>query len=101
MQNSNTGNQQLSALPSRLARALAFAAILLGGAMGGVIGYGIVAVQCTGDCGTAKGIGILIGALTIAGGVAVLAVLVLRAMGEWQRVHQSAVAADKRLGRRQ
>ncbi|MDQ1444780.1 MAG: hypothetical protein QOI20_1244 [Acidimicrobiaceae bacterium] len=68
------------------ARALAFAAILVSGVVGGLIGYGFVDIQCEGDCATPNGIGALVGALLAAGGVAVVAVLTLRAMGEWRRI---------------
>ena len=77
-----------SALPSVRARVLAFLAILVAGVCGGLIGYGVVDVQCTGTCTIAKGSGLLTGALIGAVGAAVVAVLVLRAMGEW-RVIQS------------
>ena len=73
-----------SALPPVKARALAFVAIMVAGLFGAAIGYGIVDVQCTGDCGTASGVGAVVGAVVGAGGVAIVAVLVLRAMGEWQ-----------------
>jgi len=75
----------LSALPSRRARALAFASILLAGVCGGLIGSAFVELQCATGCRGRSGLGGLIGALAGAGGVAVVAVLVLRAMGEWQR----------------
>jgi hypothetical protein len=81
--------RRLSALPSPLARLLAFVAILLAGAAGAAIGYGVVDVGCTGDCGTATGIGALVGALLAAAGVAVVAVLVLRAMGEWRTIQET------------
>lgn len=74
----------LSAIPSPLARALAFVAILVGGVAGGLIGFGFVDLQCTGDCTTAAAIGAVVGALVAAAGTAVVAVLVLRAMGEWR-----------------
>ncbi len=77
-------DRPLSALPSPAARALAFAAILVGGLAGGLIGFGFVDLQCTGDCGTASAIGAVVGALVAAAGTAVVAVLVLRAMGEWR-----------------
>lgn len=86
--------RQLSALPSVRARALAFAAILLGGACGGLIGYAFVAVQCRGACTNAAGVGLVTGAVLIAAGVAVVAVLSLRAMGEWRRIEE-----DDLLGR--
>lgn len=74
----------LSALPSRLARAVAFASIVLAGLAGGTIGFALVDVQCSGDCGTASGVGMFIGSASFAGGMSVVAVLGLRAMGEWR-----------------
>ncbi len=67
---------------------LAFAAILLAGACGALIGYAFVDLQCEGDCGTASGLGGVVGAAMAAGGVAVVAVLVLRAMGEWHTIRE-------------
>ena len=74
----------LSALPSRLARAVAFASIVLAGLAGGTIGFALVDVQCSGDWGTASGVGMFIGSVSFAGGMSVVAVLGLRAMGEWR-----------------
>lgn len=89
-----------TALPSVTARLLAFLAILLGGVCGGLIGYSVADLQCgtdelpaeerpvdgdDEDCSTIEGIGALGGAVLGAGGVAVIAVLVLRAMAEWRR----------------
>lgn len=82
----------MSALPSPLARALAFTAIIVAGAAGGLIGWALVDVQCTGDCGTATTIGAVIGALGAAFGTAVVAVLVLRAMGEWREIQDRDAA---------
>lgn len=76
----------LSALPSPVARALAFAAILVGGLAGGLIGYALVDLQCEGDCALGLGLGTLAGAVAAAGGTAVVAVLVLRAIGEWTEI---------------
>lgn len=76
----------LSALPSRVARILAFVSICLGGAFGGLIGFALVDIQCTGDCAGPEGLGVLIGASLAAGGTAIVAVLVLRALGEWREV---------------
>ena len=76
----------LSALPSGTARVLAFVAIIVTGAAGALIGYGTVDVQCGGDCGLPLGLGILIGAVMFAGGAAIVAVLVLRALGEWREL---------------
>lgn len=78
----------LSALPSPAARAAAFVAILVGGLAGGLIGFTLVSLQCTDQCDTPKGIGTLTGALIAAGGMAVVAVLVLRAVGEWRQIEQ-------------
>jgi hypothetical protein len=50
---------------------------------GGLIGYAFMDLQCTGNCGLQKGLGALVGAVGAAIGVAVIAVLTLRAMGEW------------------
>lgn len=79
---------RLSALPSVRARVLAFAAILVGGVCGAVIGWSFVGISCDGDCDTAGGAGAVAGAVVAAGGVAVVAVLVLRAMGEWKRIQE-------------
>lgn len=76
----------LSALPSGTARALAFVAIIVSGLAGGLIGYALVDVQCSGDCGLPLGIGVLVGSVMFAGGAAVVAVLGLRAVGEWRRI---------------
>lgn len=76
----------LSALPSPLARAVAFGSILLAGLAGGLIGWAFVDLQCTGDCGVPSAIGALIGGIGAAVGTAVIAVLVLRAMGEWRQL---------------
>ncbi len=72
-------------LPSRGAYVLAFLSVVLAGAFGGIIGYGLVDVGCTGDCGPAVLVGLVVGAVIGAGGVGIVAVLVLRAMAEWQR----------------
>ena len=98
-----------TALPPVAARVLAFVAILIGGLCGGLIGYSVTDLQCGGertivvdratattqvreptgdteeDCSTWNGVGGLVGALVGAGGTAVVAVLVLRAMSEWRR----------------
>ncbi len=74
----------LSAIPPVAARVIAFVAILLGGLAGGLIGYALVDLQCDGDCGVAKGVGLLVGAVVCAGGMAIVGVLALRAMGEWR-----------------
>lgn len=82
----NTPSGPLSALPSRAARALAFVAILVGGFAGGLIGYALVKVQCSGSCDTPRALGAAIGAVAAAIGTAVVSILVLRAMGEWREI---------------
>jgi hypothetical protein len=76
----------LSALPSRGARLAAFLAILVAGAAGGLIGFALVDIQCEGECAVPASIGTFTGAVVAAVGVAVVAVLVLRAMGEWREI---------------
>jgi hypothetical protein len=63
---------------------VAFLAILVSGLCGLLIGRALVDIQCDGDCALAAGIGAVAGAVVAAGGVAVVAVLVLRAMSEWR-----------------
>ena len=105
----------MTALPSVTARLLAFVAILLGGVCGGLIGYSVMDLQCgNGDggrvvigapaaggaptttiaprvksddagCTAWSGGSGVVGAFVGAGGTAVVAVLVLRAMAEWRR----------------
>jgi len=75
-------------LPSPLARGVAVAVIVLAGVCGGLIGYAVTDLQCDGDCGLLVGIGALLGAVLAAGGVAVVAVLALRAMAEWDTVQE-------------
>lgn len=82
--------QQLTALPSPMARGLAFFSILLGGILGGLIGYGFVNVSNPRASSTARAVATSIGSILVAMGTAVLAVLVLRAMGEWRRIDASA-----------
>ena len=76
-------------LPSRTAFLLAFLSVVVAGLFGGVIGYGLVDVGCTGSCQTPKLVGVIGGALVGAGGVGIVAVLVLRAMAEWKRKPKS------------
>jgi hypothetical protein len=82
----STQSDSLSALPSTTARVLAFAAILLGGLAGGFIGFALVDVQCTGNCGVPLSLGIVLGSTISAGGTAIVAVLGLRALGEWREI---------------
>ena len=81
----------VSAAPSTVARAIALGAILLGGVCGGLIGYAFVDIQCSGRCSTQTGVGLLVGAVLSAAGVAVLVVLALRAMAEWHATSRSPI----------
>jgi hypothetical protein len=77
-------------LPGRGAYLLAFSGVVLAGIFGGIIGWGVTDIGCEGDCAVATAAGTIIGAIVGAGGVAIVAVLVLRAMAEWDR-HQQQV----------
>jgi len=89
-----------SALPPAGARILAFGAIVVAGACGGFIGWAVTDLQCHGNCGAAGGVGALVGAVMAAGGVAVVAILVLRAMGEWRTIqHTGDPTAARRRSR--
>jgi hypothetical protein len=88
----------LSALPSPAARLAAFVAILVAGGAGGLIGYTLVDLQCDGDCALPLGIGTFVGAVGAAAGMSVVAVLVLRAVGEWREIE--ARERDQQRSRR-
>ena len=91
-----TPERPLSAIPSPAARVAAFVAILLGGAAGGLIGYTLVKVQCDGDCALPLGIGLFVGAVVAAIGMSIVAVLVLRAQGEWRMVQDDQAERARR-----
>ncbi len=80
----------LSALPSPLARIIAFVSILVGGVAGAVIGFALVDIQYSGEADWPRGVGVLVGAAVAAGGTAIVAVLVLRALGEWRDIGDRA-----------
>lgn len=65
---------------------LAFAAVCIGGAAGGLIGYAFA--DLGGFEGASAGAVTLLAALIGAGGVAVVAVLTLRAFGEWRTIRR-------------
>jgi hypothetical protein len=77
-----------SALPSVRARVAAFVAILAGGAGGAIIGYAFATLQCSAhqSCTTSRSLLLWAGSLLGAGGAAVISVLTLRAIGEWQTI---------------
>jgi hypothetical protein len=87
-----------SAEPSVLARVLAFASILLAGAVGGFIGWAFADLQCEGDCTVQAGISGLVVAIAAAVGVGVVAVLALRALGEWQAQKLSGADIERDPG---
>jgi hypothetical protein len=69
---------------SRGAVIAAFVAVVVAGLSGAAIGYGLVGIGCSGDCGTVSGLAGLFGGLLAAGGVAIVAVLLLRSLAEWK-----------------
>ena len=69
-----------------MARAIAFGAVFVAGILGALIGHSFMKLQCRNGCGAGPAIGAIVGAVFFAGGAAVVAVLSLRAMGEWRRV---------------
>ena len=71
--------------PSLLARTLTVASVLAAGACGGLIGWAVVDLQCTGDCTVPSGLGGLVGALLAAVGTALICVLAIQAMAEWNQ----------------
>ncbi len=79
---------------------MASAAILLAGICGGLIGYALVDVSCSGDCGWLIGTGTLVGAVVSAVGVAIVASLTLRAMNEWRATGPGEPRRSRRPGRR-
>lgn len=90
-----------SALPPVFARVLAFSSILIGGVAGGLIGYAFA--DLGGFGGAAVGLVTFLGAVTGAGGVAVVAVLTLRALGEWETIRrreEQAAGQSRRSGSR-
>lgn len=87
-------------LPSPLARAVGFVAILLAGAAGGFIGYAVTDLQCTGECTVNTGIGGLVGAVIAAVGVGIVVQLALKAMHEWRTVQATGGAAAERQRQR-
>ena len=77
-----------AALPSVGVRVLAFVAIVIAGVCGGLIGYAVTDIQIDGDGGWLAGLGGIVGAVVAAGGVAIVAVLTLRAMTEWRSIDE-------------
>jgi hypothetical protein len=93
-----TSDYAPSALPPTGARVAAFVAIVLAGVCGGVIGYAFMDLQTEGDATVLAGLGMVVGALVGAVGVAVVATLALRAMGEWRTIQHREQVAEKATG---
>ena len=85
-----------SALPSTGARILAFVAILVAGLCGGLIGYAFVDMQTDGDSTAWAGIGGRVGAVIFAVGAGIVAVLAMRAMGEWRVIEHTREQTERR-----
>ena len=85
-----------SALPPTGARVLAFVAILLAGLCGGLIGYALVDLQTDGDSTVWAGLGGLVGAVVFAVGVGIVAVLAMRAMGEWRVIEHARERTERK-----
>jgi hypothetical protein len=81
-------DRRLSALPSVFARVAAFVSIVVAGIAGALIGFTLVDLQCEGACDVPNSIGLILGASTGAFGMGVVAVLVLRATGEWRELEE-------------
>jgi len=84
-----------SAEPSTLARALALAAILTAGICGGLVGHSVTDLQCDEGCPMLAGSMGIVGAVLAAVGVAVVSVLALRAMAEWETTERQRAARDR------
>ena len=72
-------------MPTRSAFLLAFVSVVVAGVFGGIIGYGLVDISSYGSSSSGRLAGALFGAVVAAGGIGIVAVLVLRAMAEWRR----------------
>ena len=86
-----------SALPPLAARVAAFVSIFVGAAAGGLIGNAFAGMGSMGSLAT--GIVVLISILIGAGGVAVVAVLTLRALGEWETIRERQEAEGEPIRR--
>lgn len=81
-----------NALPKLWIRIAAMLSIAMGGVFGAAIGNGLARASCGLDasCVKTRGIAIVLGALITAAGIAVVAVLSLRAMDEWNLSNASS-----------
>jgi hypothetical protein len=63
--------------------------VFLGGLAGAIIGYSFATLQCATDgCTTSRGLFLWLGSLVGALGAAVVAMLTLRALGEWRTIRE-------------
>jgi hypothetical protein len=53
------------------------------------MGYLLINVQCEGDCHVQKGLAVFIGSVSFAIGMSIVAVLGLRAVGEWREARDA------------
>ncbi|MEC7665743.1 MAG: hypothetical protein VX487_01720, partial [Actinomycetota bacterium] len=65
---------------------IAFAMIVIVGVLGATLGYALGNATCTDNCSLKAGSFLLIGAVAGALGSAIMSVLALRAMGEWNEI---------------
>ena len=70
--------------PSVLARILTVTSVLVAGLCGGLIGWAVADLQCSGDCVVQTGLAGFFGALLAALGTALICVLAIQAMAEWR-----------------
>lgn len=60
--------------------------IIIVGTLGGTLGYALGTYNCVDDCSMRSGSFLLSGAVAGAVGSAIMSVLALRAMGEWNEI---------------
>lgn len=90
--------EPIRATPPAKARWFAFASILLGGTLGAAVGFGVGDVMGAGSANWSA-VGALLGGLTGAVGVGIVANLALRAMNEWKAVeHPEATHENEAAG---
>ena len=85
MEDKPIGRDAPPTMPSRTAFLLSFLSVVVAGLFGGIIGYGLVDISSDGSSSSERLLGALFGAVIAAGGIGIVAVLVLRAMAEWRR----------------
>lgn len=84
-------------LPSRTAFLLAFLSILSAGLFGGIIGYGLGDISAEDGGSLEPVLWAVVGAVVAAGGVGIVAVLVLRAQAEWRQTPPPPPRGDQPL----